>query len=50
MILTIFDVEHAPPRNPNKVAHLGTICLRVGILPPQIVTAELLWEKDDETS
>jgi len=46
-ILT-WNVRHLA--NPNKVAHLGAICLRVGILPPQIVTPDLLWEKDNETS
>jgi predicted nucleic acid-binding protein len=46
-ILT-WNVRHLA--NPNKVAHLGAICLRVGIMPPQIVTPDLLWEKDDEAS
>lgn len=40
--LLTWNVRHLA--NPTKLAHLGTICLRVVILPPQIVTPELLWE------
>jgi hypothetical protein len=43
-----WNVRHLA--NPSKVAHLGAICLRVGILPPLIVTPDLLWEEDDEKS
>ena len=46
--LLTWNVHHLA--NPSKIAHLGTICLRVGILPPQIVTPDLLWEEHDETS
>lgn len=34
--------------NPNKIEHLQSICVRVGFVPPRIVTPELLWEGDDE--
>ena len=30
--------------NPNKRAHFATICLRLGLVPPQIVTPDLLQE------
>jgi hypothetical protein len=30
--------------NPNKLAHLRTVCRRLGLVPPQIVTPDLLWE------
>jgi hypothetical protein len=43
-----WNVRHLA--NPSKVAHLGAICLRVGILPPLIVTPDLLWEEDNEES
>jgi hypothetical protein len=43
-----WNVRHLA--NPSKVAHLGAICLRAGILPPMIVTPDLLWEEDDEKS
>ena len=30
--------------NPNKTAHLQAICRRLGLIPPQILTPDLLWE------
>lgn len=30
--------------NPNKRTHFATICLRLGLVPPQIVTPDLLQE------
>lgn len=43
-----WNVRHLA--NPNKTRHLMTICLRLGLVPPQIVTPDLLWEVDDETT
>jgi predicted nucleic acid-binding protein len=37
-----WNVRHLA--NPNKIAHLRTICIRAGYLPPRIVTPDLLWE------
>lgn len=45
-ILT-WNVRHLA--NPNKVRHLNKVCWRLGLLPPQIVTPELLWEEEDES-
>jgi len=42
-----WNVRHLA--NPSKLAHLRTICLRAGFLPPQIVAPKLLWEEDNET-
>lgn len=33
--------------NPSIVAHLSTMCVRSGLLPPKIVTPELLWEEEE---
>jgi hypothetical protein len=41
-----WNVRHLA--NPSKVTHLKTICLRVGLLPPTLVTPEMLWEEDHE--
>ena len=41
-----WNVKHMA--NPNKRAHLATICLRLGRIPPQIVTPDMLQETDDE--
>lgn len=41
-----WNVRHLA--NPNKVRHLSTVCLRLGFVPPQIVTPDLLWESDDD--
>lgn len=43
--LVSWNVRHLA--NPNKLDHLATICLRVGLMPPRIVTPELLWDEDD---
>jgi hypothetical protein len=41
-----WNVRHLA--NPNKLEHLRVVCLRVGIIPPRIVTPDFLWELDDE--
>jgi hypothetical protein len=41
-----WNVRHLA--NPRKTKHLRTVCLRLGLLPPQIVTPDLLWEESDE--
>lgn len=38
-----WNVRHLA--NPNKLAHLRSVCVRVGMVPPQIVTPDLLWEE-----
>jgi len=37
-----WNVQHMA--NPNKRTHFATICLRLGLVPPQIVTPDLLQE------
>lgn len=37
-----WNVRHLA--NPNKVAHLQRVCLRFALVPPRIVTPDLLWE------
>ncbi len=44
--LLTWNVRHLA--NPNKIEHLQKICVRVGFVPPRIITPELLWESDDE--
>jgi hypothetical protein len=44
-ILT-WNVRHLA--NPNKRIHFGVICMRLGLVPPQIVTPDMLQEIDDE--
>lgn len=39
-----WNVRHLA--NPSKTRHLRTICLRVGLVPPQIVTPDMLWEEN----
>lgn len=34
--------------NPRKVRHLETICLRLGLVAPRILTPDLLWEDEGE--
>ncbi|MCY2954071.1 MAG: type II toxin-antitoxin system VapC family toxin [Planctomycetota bacterium] len=46
--LLSWNVRHLA--NPNKLTHLRTICVRVGYLPPRILTPDLLWEDPDELS
>lgn len=41
-----WNVRHLA--NPNKARHLATICMRLGFVPPQIVTPDFLWEPPDE--
>jgi len=43
-----WNVKHMA--NPNKRTHLVTVCLRLGLVPPLIVTPDLLMEEDDEQS
>ena len=43
-ILT-WNVKHLA--NPNKRVHWGGICLRLGVVPPQIVTPDMLQEADN---
>lgn len=40
--LLSWNVRHLA--NINKVAHLQTICLRLGLVPPRILTPDVLWE------
>ncbi len=44
--LLSWNVRHLA--NPRKLEHLQGICLRLGRMPPRIVTPELLWEESDE--
>jgi hypothetical protein len=41
-----WNVRHLA--NPNKAQHLARICMRLNLIPPRIVTPDLLWETDDE--
>lgn len=41
--LLSWNVRHLANR--NKVAHLQVVCLRLGYMPPLILTPELLWER-----
>ncbi len=43
--LLTWNVQHMA--NPNKRIHFVTLCLRLGLLPPQIVTPDLLVEADE---
>jgi hypothetical protein len=40
-----WNVRHLA--NVNKVAHLKTVCARVGMSPPTIVTPDALWPEDE---
>lgn len=40
--LLTWNVRHLA--NANKVTHLRAVCLRAGLVPPSIVTPDLLWE------
>ena len=40
-----WNVQHMA--NPNKRTHFATLCLRIGLMPPQIVTPDLLVEADE---
>jgi hypothetical protein len=41
-----WNVRHLA--NPNKLIHLRAICLRLELIPPRIVTPDLLWEELQE--
>ena len=41
-----WNVRHLA--NPSKLTHLRVVCLRAGLIPPQILTPDLLWEEQDE--
>jgi len=43
-----WNVRHLA--NPNKTRHLAAVCLKFGLVPPRIVTPDLLWEDDDGNS
>ena len=40
--LLSWNVRHLA--NPNKTAHLQAVCRRLGLVPPQILTPDFLWE------
>ena len=40
-----WNVQHMA--NPNKRTHFAMVCLRLGLIPPQIVTPDLLMESDE---
>lgn len=42
--LLSLNVRHLANR--NKLTHLHTICRRAGLVPPQILTPDLLWESE----
>jgi hypothetical protein len=42
--LLSWNVRHLA--NPNKLEHLRQVCRRVGLMPPLIVTPDLLWEAE----
>lgn len=44
--LLTWNVKHLA--NSNKRVHLGRVCLRAGLVPPEIVTPSNLWEQEDE--
>lgn len=44
--LLTWNVRHLA--NPNKLAHLSTVCLRLGVVPPRILTPEFLWEAEHD--
>ena len=44
--LLSWNVKHLA--NENKKTHLANVCLKVGRVPPAIVTPELLWEAEYE--
>lgn len=44
--LLTWNVKHLA--NPKKKIHLGMVCLKSGVLPPEIVTPEILWVLDEQ--
>jgi predicted nucleic acid-binding protein len=43
--LLTWNVRHLA--NPNKLAHLRTVCLRAGYVVPNLVTPEALWTEEE---
>ncbi len=43
-----WNVKHLA--NPNKRTHLGLVCLRLGLVPPAIITPDLLRGLNDESA
>ena len=41
--LLSWNVRHLA--NPNKTQHLQVVCSRLGLIPPTIITPEILWEE-----
>ena len=39
-----WNVRHLA--NPNKLAHLRTVCLRAGYVMPNLITPEALWSEE----
>ena len=44
--LLTWNVKHLA--NPNKVAHLRTVCRRAGYAVPELVTPDFLWNLEEE--
>ncbi len=44
--LITWNIRHLA--NPNKRKHMAAVCLRLGLIPPQIITPDMLQEEDDE--
>ncbi len=44
--LLSWNVRHLV--NPNKLTHLRSVCNGAGVLPPRIVTPDLLWMRDTD--
>jgi len=42
--LLTWNVQHMA--NPNKRTHFAMVCLRLGLMPPQIVTPDMLMETE----
>ncbi len=40
--LLSWNVRHLA--NPNKTEHLRVVCMRMGLMPPRIVTPDFLWQ------
>lgn len=40
--LLSWNVRHLA--NPNKLTHLRNLCVRLGLVPPAIITPDMLWE------
>lgn len=43
--LVTWNIRHLA--NPNKREHMAAVCLRLGLIPPQIVTPDMLQEVDN---